>query len=140
MREIHVLTVPFDPATRTFDDTAVRRHLASRELVRAEPELLVYEGRPMWSIYLETQPLPEATPAAPAGPAGVTAEPRGPATLAAADRARQIGSRCGGPRRRSRGRVGGRCATRRARPPGAGVPLAGALVHDGPRAAREAHG
>lgn len=52
---MRVLTVPFDAATGLFDDSAVRKHLAARELVRAEPAFFVHEGRPCWTVWLETR-------------------------------------------------------------------------------------
>ena len=55
MIEIRVLTVPLDPSTGLFDDGPVRSYLVDREVLRAEPHFFTHEGRPCWSVYLETR-------------------------------------------------------------------------------------
>lgn len=59
MRELHLLTLPFDPATGGFDEQALRLHLLGRELIRAEPSFFVHEGQPFWTVAVESRPLPE---------------------------------------------------------------------------------
>lgn len=55
MREIKILTVPFDPRLRIFDDEALSGYLRRRELLRAEPTLFCHEGAWCYAIYLETR-------------------------------------------------------------------------------------
>jgi len=55
MIEIRVMTVPLDPRTGLFDDSAVRAYLADREVLRAEPHFFTHEGRPRCCVYLETR-------------------------------------------------------------------------------------
>ena len=44
MRELKIITVPFDPRLRIFDDEALCSYLKGREVLRAEPELITHEG------------------------------------------------------------------------------------------------
>ncbi len=55
MREIRVFSVMLDPGTGLFDDEPLREYMADRELLRAEPKFFVYEGRPCWTVFLETR-------------------------------------------------------------------------------------
>ncbi len=52
MRELKIITVPFDPRLRIFDDEALVSYLKGREVLRAEPELISHEGTALWTIYL----------------------------------------------------------------------------------------
>ena len=87
MKEVRVLTVPLDPRTGLFDDTAVRAWLADRELLRLEPRLVHWQGRPFWSLLVVTRPLegaearragtprPQSPPPDGGAPPGPDAEP-----------------------------------------------------------------
>ncbi|MBM4397909.1 MAG: HRDC domain-containing protein [Deltaproteobacteria bacterium] len=77
MTEIRVLTVPLDPRTGLFDDGPVRAYLADREVLRAEPHFFVHEGRPCWSVYLETR-LRQGADASAARPPGTAASAAAP--------------------------------------------------------------
>jgi len=61
MSELRIITIPFDPRTGVFDDEGLREYLADREVLRYEPGFCVQEGRPMWSVFLETRPLQGAS-------------------------------------------------------------------------------
>ena len=70
MSELRVLTVPLQPGTELFDDDALRGYLAQRELLRWEAHFFVHDGRPAWSVVVEThRQAPELTRHAPASPA-----------------------------------------------------------------------
>ncbi len=43
-RELKIITVPFDPRLRIFDDEALCSYLKGREVLRDEPELITHEG------------------------------------------------------------------------------------------------
>jgi superfamily II DNA helicase RecQ len=57
MRELKIITVPFDPRLRIFDEEALVSYLKGREVLRTEPELITHEGTALWTIYLETRRL-----------------------------------------------------------------------------------
>ncbi len=57
MRELRVLTLHMDRHTGLFDDRPLRGYLAEREVLTAVPEFFVHDGRPCWSIFLDTRRL-----------------------------------------------------------------------------------
>jgi len=52
--EARILTIGWDSAAGMFDDSVLRRYLADREVLRAEPQFFVHRGKPYWTVYLET--------------------------------------------------------------------------------------
>jgi len=91
MTEVKVITLHLDPATGLFDDGPLRGFLADREPVQAVPAFFVHDGRPTWSVFLQTRTLQGAPPAArgtePSKPQ------RRPQGQPGADRARRDGER-----------------------------------------------
>ena len=57
MCDVRIFTLAFDPATGLFDESPLRGWLAQRELIRAEPQSFVHDGRPSWTVYVEARPL-----------------------------------------------------------------------------------
>ena len=57
MREIKIITVPFDSQNGIFDDEGLQAYLRRREVLHAEPKFFEKEGRAYWSVYLETRVL-----------------------------------------------------------------------------------
>ena len=57
MKEIKIINVPFDEDTELFDDDVLRNYLLNRELLRAEPSFFVKDGKPYWSVFIETNML-----------------------------------------------------------------------------------
>ncbi|OIP32485.1 MAG: hypothetical protein AUK47_20395 [Deltaproteobacteria bacterium CG2_30_63_29] len=67
MREIKLLTVPFEVQAGFFDDEAVRGYLASRVLLRCKAAFFESEGRAYWTLFLETRMAQGAVATGPAG-------------------------------------------------------------------------
>lgn len=86
MRELKVITLHADPGTGLFDDSPLRAWLAGREPLQAMPAFFVHDGRPTWSVFLETRRLQ-----------GAAAEPRkapAPSSVrVAVEKAKQAGER-----------------------------------------------
>ncbi len=55
MRELRVLTLHLDRQTGLFDDRPLRGYLGDREVLAAQPQFFVHDGRPCWSIFLDTR-------------------------------------------------------------------------------------
>ena len=55
MRELRVLTLHVDRHTGLFDDRPLRGYLRDREVLAAQPQFFVHDGRPCWSIFLDTR-------------------------------------------------------------------------------------
>ncbi len=55
MRELRVLTLHMDRQTGLFDDRPLRGYLAQREVLAAQPQFFVHDGRPCWTIFLDTR-------------------------------------------------------------------------------------
>ena len=58
MKETKVPTLVFDEDSELFDD-ALRSYLVNRELLRADPEFFIKDGKPYWIVFLETRLLKE---------------------------------------------------------------------------------
>lgn len=62
MKELKVITVPWDGYSTLFDDEGLQVYIRDREVLAATPHFFTYEGRPCWSVFLETRPLREGDP------------------------------------------------------------------------------
>lgn len=56
MRELRIVTIQLDRRSGLLDDGPLRGYLRDRELLRAEPQFFVVDGRPCWSVFIETRP------------------------------------------------------------------------------------
>ena len=57
MRELRVLTLHLDRQTGLLGDSRMRGYLADREVLAAQPQFFVHDGRPCWTIFLDTRRL-----------------------------------------------------------------------------------
>ena len=64
MRELRVITLHVDPSTGVFDNGPLVGYLRDRELLGAEPAFFNHDGRPAWSIVVQTRRLQGAEPVA----------------------------------------------------------------------------
>ena len=75
MRELRVLTLHVDRHTGLFDDRPLRGYLRDREVLAAQPQFFVHDGRPCWSIFLDTRLLQGAAERGAGGGPGPAAGP-----------------------------------------------------------------
>lgn len=55
--DVKIITVAWDGGTGLFEDSHLAGYLAGREVLRCQPEFFRHEGRPYWSVFVESRPL-----------------------------------------------------------------------------------